>query len=95
MAGTIWLIVEGQNDGDIAKAILKCKYPQVRISPLYPTGQNPNLSRLAVQIEKLIQQALGNRKPGDCIAVLHDADQLTRPFDRADYQRIRQVCIKI
>jgi hypothetical protein len=92
MAGTIWLIVEGQNDGDIVKAILKCQYPQARVSPLYPTSQAPNLSRLAAQIKKLIQQAIANRKPGDCIAVLHDADQLTRPTDRSDYERIEQVC---
>jgi len=92
MASTIWLIIEGQNDGDIVRAILKCKYPQVRVSPLFPTGQAPNLSRLAAQIDKLIQQALVNRKPGDCIAVLHDADHLSRPTGRDDYKRIKNVC---
>jgi len=31
MAGTIWLIIEGQNDADIVKAILRRKYPEVRV----------------------------------------------------------------
>jgi hypothetical protein len=75
-------------------AILKRRYPRVRVQSLRPTGKKPNLSRLAQQIERLIQQALVNREASDCIAVLHDLDQFTRPNlkDRADYDHIKAVC---
>jgi hypothetical protein len=92
MSGTIWLIVEGQNESAIVRAILRHHYPEVHIERLSPPGGNPNLSRLAAKIESLINIALGNRKPGDCIAVIHDADLQTNPHDRANYERIRQVC---
>jgi hypothetical protein len=94
MASTIWLIPEGQNEPEIVAAILRKKYPQVRVRPLYPPGKKDthSLSRLAKHIELLIEQALENRQRGDCIAVLHDADLLSRPGGRADYDHIRQVC---
>jgi hypothetical protein len=92
MAGTIWLIIEGQNDAEIVEAIVKHHYPHVHVEPLFPFGKNPNLSRLAAQIERLIKQALDNRQSGDCIAVLHDADLLSQPHDRAAYDHIQKAC---
>lgn len=92
MSGTIWLIVEGQNDTEIVKAIIRHHYPHVRVKALFPLERNRNLSKLAVQIERLIKQALDNRESGDCIAVIHDADLQSNPHNRADYERIQQVC---
>ncbi|MEO8606399.1 MAG: hypothetical protein ABI690_00835 [Chloroflexota bacterium] len=96
MSGTLWLIVEGKVDGEIVKAILKHRYPQVSIRILKPTGAQPSVSRLAKQIDQLIRQALAEPKRGDCIAVLHDADLQTRPHknERQDYQHIETVCKK-
>lgn len=90
MSGTIWLIVEGQNDADIVKAILRKKYPNVRVSPLYPPG-NPSLAQLAKHIEKLIRQAISNRKRGDCIAVLHDKDSLS-DTEQNHHSQIEKIC---
>lgn len=90
MSGTIHLIVEGQNDADIVKAILRKKYPNVRVSPLYPPG-NPSLAQLAKHIEKLIRQAISNRKRGDCIAVLHDKDLLS-DTERNHHSYIEKIC---
>lgn len=92
MAGTIWFIVEGQFEDEIIRAILKNRYPQVHTRFLRPTGATPNLSRLAKQIENLIQTALKARQHGDCIAVLHDADLQTRPHAREDYEQIKKIC---
>lgn len=94
MSGTIWLIVEGQNDADIVRAILKKRYPKTRVESLKPPEKNPNLAKLAKHIEDLIKRAKVRRKKGDCIAVLHDADLLSNPDNRADYERIRQMCEK-
>lgn len=92
MSGRIILIVEGQNDGAIAKAIVKRKYPNANVDVRKPTGNKPNISRLASQITQLIDVALASRKHGDCIAVLHDADRLTHPNDRRDYELIERQC---
>jgi hypothetical protein len=94
MSGTIWLIAESRNDGEIARTIIRRKYPHVRVAVTMAPGKNPNISRLAQHIEGLIKQAMKRRKRGDCIAVLHDADLQTRSNeeDRKDYDRIREVC---
>ncbi len=92
MSGKIILIVEGQNDGAVAKAIIERKYPNAKVDVRKPTGNKPSLSRLAAQIAELIEAAIATRKHGDCIAVLHDADRLTRPYDRQDYEAIERYC---
>jgi hypothetical protein len=94
VSGTIWLIAEAYSDAEIVKAILKRRYPQVRVKATWPTGSKPNVSRLASQIEELISQAIKDKKSGDCIAVLHDADLQTRPDGRQDYDKIKQICKK-
>jgi hypothetical protein len=90
---TLWLIHEGQNDVEVAKAILKHHAPHIKVVPILPTGNNPNLARLSRQIKILIEGAIQKRQKGDCIVVLHDADKLTRPHNRQDYEHIQQVCI--
>src|SRR5688572_28717415 len=92
MISTLWLIVEGQMDFAVAKAIVHKHYPQLRMKELIPTGKPPNLSRLSAQLNDLIRQALDYYREGDCIAVLHDTDLLTRPHHRKDYENIRDVC---
>lgn len=93
MSGRIILIVEGQNDGAIATRIIMCKYPHIKPPRIIrPTGNNPNLSHLAEQIYELISTAIQIREQGGCIAVVHDKDLLTRPHNRADYERIEQAC---
>lgn len=92
MSGTIWLICESKKDFHIVEAILKKRYPQVTVEPLFPRGGKSNLSRLTHQLERLIKDALEHHETGDCIVVLHDLDIQTRPHDRADYQRIEQIC---
>ncbi|MBI1258992.1 MAG: hypothetical protein GC204_16100 [Chloroflexi bacterium] len=86
------MIVEGQNDGAIAKALIERKYPNAKVEIRKPTGNKPNLSRLAEQISELVDAAMKSRQNQDCIAVLHDADRLTRPHDRQDYEKIERYC---
>lgn len=94
MSGQLWLIVEGQYDGDIVRAILS-KHPDYyelakRVEVIKPTGGTPNLSRLAAQLEKLIQSI--QKQKNDCIAVLHDQDANAEPHRRQHYDKIQQVC---
>lgn len=87
---TIWLIVEGKKDGDIVRSILKKRYPHIRVRVLEPTGHSPSVSRLAAQVETLLRVAIQRRDQGDCIAILHDADTISRPHNRQDYERIAE-----
>lgn len=94
MSGRLWLIVEGQYDGDIVRAILS-KHPDYhelakRVEVIKPTGGTPNLSRLAAQLEKLIRSI--QKQKNDCIAVLHDQDANAEPHRRQHYDKIQQVC---
>lgn len=93
MSGKIILIVEGQNDGAIATQIIQCRYPNIETPKiLRPTGRKPNISQLAEDIERLIRSALAMRKRNDCIAVLHDADRLSNPHNRSEYEKIERCC---
>jgi hypothetical protein len=91
VSGTVYIIVEGRTDGEIVKAILQQRYPKLRVETIKPTGNKPNLSRLATQLEELIKTALAKCSDHDCIAVLHDADKHVQP-DRADYEHIQEIC---
>lgn len=92
MTRTLHLIVEAPMDGELVRAILKVHFPALQVRVTRPTGNNPNLARLAQQIEQLIASARRIAANTDCIAVLHDADRQTRPHDRADYERIETAC---
>lgn len=93
MSGTIFLIVEGKMDELIVKALIKRRYPHVKVDVRQP-GPIGGIDRLAEKIDELIQQAIKDKKEGDCIAVLHDADLHTRLTlkDRASHLKIEKVC---
>ena len=90
MSGTIYLIAEDRTDADVVRAILHAHGIAVHVSPLPPTGGG-GISRMAKDLERLIETARNKRNPGDCIAVLHDADELVEPR-REHYQRIEAIC---
>ncbi len=98
MSPTIWLIVEDETDGHMVQALLDGALGQnkIRVAWLNPTGNTGGVSRLAHQLERLIQDAQRKRNPGDCIAVLHDADELIghTPEERKPYRRIKVICDK-
>ena len=95
MSGTIYLIMESEKDVDVVRAILKARNITVRVEPLYPTGRKEiGVSRLAKELERLIAEAIAERQPGNCIAVLHDADEFEQVPHRGDYQRIQSICQK-
>ena len=82
MLCTIWLIVEDETDGEVAQALLKDR--DVIVKPLAPTGGTGGLSRLRIQLHRLIQTAKQRRSTQeDCIAVLHDQD-MTDPRKEAE-----------
>ena len=93
MTGTIHLIVEDQTDADVVNAILYAKKFDVRAKALKPPGGSGGISRLADNIEALIKTAIKKRQKGDCVAVLHDADETSERY-RANHDRIRVVCEK-
>jgi Domain of unknown function (DUF4276) len=91
VSGAIYLIVEDRTDVDVVRALLQAKNIMVEIKPLYsPKG---GLSRLAKALELLIRTALKQRKSGDCIAILHDADEQIQP-NRQLYKQIQAICKK-
>lgn len=90
MSGTLFLIVEGKKDEIIVRSFLRHHFPQLRVICLMPT--HPNISRLAAQIDELFRTALAKCRRNDCIAVLHDLDQLSRPTGRQDYDQIETFC---
>ena len=91
MSGTIWLITEDENDGEVIKALLAAKNIHVRVKIRKLTGNTGSVSRLAVQLKKHIQTAQREKSANDCIAVLHDADEKSQP-DRELYRKIAQIC---
>lgn len=92
MSGTLWLITEGKIDYQIIRALVRHHHPQVKVEPQFSTGSKPNISQLAKQIEKLIKTVQSKRKPGDCIAVVHDADMHRNPTNRKEYNAIKEIC---
>lgn len=96
MSGRIILIAEGETDVEIIRAMLpNYGYPSVGVQRLLPTGGKQNkrgISRLADQLETLIETARDKRTARDCIVVLHDADeQIQRPTDQP-YEQIAAIC---
>src|SRR5438477_7887366 len=90
MLCTIWLIVEDETDGEVAQALLKDR--DVIVKPLAPTGGTGGLSRLRIQLHRLIQTAKQRRSTQeDCIAVLHDQD-MTDPRKEAEHKAINDIC---
>ncbi len=93
MSGGIHLIVEDQTDAEVVRAMLKARKIRVQVHPLIPTGASGGVSRLARQLEQLIQTALRKRQTGDCIAVLNDADEMSET-NRSSHNQIKATCRK-
>ena len=93
MSGTIWLIAEDETDKTIIEAILRAKKVTVRVESVRMAGKTGGISRLAAQLEKLIETTLKIKKPKDCIAVLYDADEAKDP-QRLHQQKIAATCQK-
>jgi hypothetical protein len=92
MSGTIHLILEDQTDADVVRAILKANgYSTVKVKPHLTTGGRGGISRLALQLPRLIATARAERGDRDCIAVLHDKDELTETR-REHHTRIEDIC---
>jgi hypothetical protein len=90
MPCTLWLIVEDETDGEVVQALLKGR--DVTVKPLAPTGGTGGLSRLRIQLRRLIQTAKQRRGSQDgCIAVLHDQD-ITDPRKQAEHKAINDIC---
>jgi hypothetical protein len=90
---TIHLICEDETDADIVKAILQKKLPEVRVSHIPLSGGSGGISRLANQLGDLVERVRELRQKGDCIAVLHDADEHTARHRSSD-ERIKTICQK-
>lgn len=89
----LWLIVEGENDYDVVRHILKQRGISATVRRLDPTGNSGGISRLAAQLERLIATARQHRlynNATDCIAVLHDQDM--GESYQIHHDRIRTIC---
>src|SRR5262245_4424718 len=94
----LFLIVEDQTDAEVIKVILDRQKRLVKVEPLPPGAlakgkSQGSIHRRADQIEELIKTAISRRETGDCITVLHDADEYTRSDD-GPYRKIADVCKK-
>jgi hypothetical protein len=89
MTATIHLIVEDRRDAEVIRSILRAKKLNIQIRPMPP--KSGGIFRLAKELDNLIQVALHNRESGDCIAVLHDADEQTQ-VNREVYEHIKRIC---
>ena len=90
MNRTLWLIAEDRKGAEITARILKIKYPTLQVQVRFAKG----VSDLAQKLEGFIKLAQSQRKPEDCIAVLHDADEYTLPHERHDHDAIAKVCLQ-
>jgi hypothetical protein len=92
VTGTIHLIVEDRKDANVIETILRAKKINVGVRPLPP--KHGGIARLASELDRLIQLALRDRKPGDCVAVMHDTDTqtVTDPDKRKVYEEIKRIC---
>jgi hypothetical protein len=92
MTGTIFLITENDTDVQAVKAILKAKGYSVKIHkyPYLPEG----ISELVKELEKFILSVKPLCTKKDCIAVLHDADELVGGRDENIYKQITNICKK-
>jgi hypothetical protein len=93
MSPAIWLIAEDQDDAQLVRALIQKRGLSITVRHVQMEGGSGGISRLAAQLEKLIQGAIRKRQSGDCVAVLHDADKQTQP-DRTVYNKIEAICKK-
>jgi hypothetical protein len=87
MKPTIHLIGEDESDALIVQKILDKRGFDIHIDFTGGGG----IHNLLGQLEELISIAKGRRKEHDCIAVLHDADEMQQT-DRQSYEKIKLIC---
>jgi hypothetical protein len=88
---TLHVIAESEKDVLILRTIIAKRYPSVtlrRVGQLAVGG----IGRMAKDLKTNIEQALKTCKAGDCIAVIHDLDKLSRPDGRSDYEKVARIC---
>ena len=90
MTGKIWLVVEDRNDGAIIKKILIQRNIQSKVEVRQPSSGG--ISRLAQELDGILQFIRKRMSRGDCVLVIHDHDELTRPLGRQDYDLIADIC---
>lgn len=90
----LYLLPESKKDAIIVQTILTKKGYSVQIK--HRGDERGSISTLARDIERLVKSVLLERAKSDqknaCIVVLHDADFLTRPTGRVDYDKIQAIC---
>jgi len=92
---TLWLIAEDESGAQIFRAIFERRFPEMHVPYILPRGNHPNISRLAIDIEDLINNIHVDkrRKADDCIVVLHDLNAQRRT-ETSDYDKIKKACEK-
>lgn len=89
-AAKIWLISEDETGHLVFDAICREHNLAARVEPI---GTMKGINLLAQQLEELLKIAIGRRREGDCIIVLHDTDDSVQT-NRTAYQTIRRICEK-
>jgi hypothetical protein len=88
MTRRLFLIVEDKTDVEVFKRFLELKnLSHIKIEAFGRGG----ISHLQKDLDNLLLTALAKRNPGDCIVVLHDADQQTGE-SRKIIAEIKQIC---
>jgi hypothetical protein len=90
MSRTLWLIAEDDTPDAVIRAIFGAKGFNTKVHLL---GQAVGISMLAQEINNLIAEAKKLRRPGDCIVVIHDADEMVQP-DRRHFNTVKAACEK-
>lgn len=92
LTSTIYLIVEDKTDGEVVKTIIRKRSIPVRIEVRFPSGGSGGISRLAAQLERLIETAKAEKTKHDCVTVLHDLDIHQQQINRQSYEHIEKTC---
>jgi hypothetical protein len=82
-------MTEDPTDFQVVQALLKAKGLVLRVKRI--GDDQGGITRLADQLEGLIQETLKIKPSEDCIAVLYDADESTEVKQQA-HQKIQQIC---
>lgn len=93
VTGRIILICEGMDDAEVVRSLLRAKGINVRVDARVPV--NRGISALAKEIDRLVLSALADKRKDrrTCVAVLHDADELSASEAvRHSHRRIAEIC---
>lgn len=92
MNKVLGLICEDKTDYDVFKVILSKRYPSLTI--VYRNTTQTGINRLVEELETLVRDLQKKYSHLSCIAVLHDADELSEP-NREKYERLKAKCEKL